>query len=651
MGGAAELEASEAVFRKLVAHTPLGVFVSDADGSCVFSNERWCELAGMTPAQSLGDGWAAAIHPDDAERVLGEWAEASQTHGDTIAEYRFLRPDGSVSWIQGFASAVRDADGEVTGWVGSCLDVTTLRQAEGDTEQSRARFQAAFDSAPIGVALAAPDGRWLDVNDALCKLTGYGKDELLELGFQELTHPDDRARSHEEWLRHNASDGDDSNRLEKRYVRADGEIVWVAVTRTLVHDDNGETLYSVAHIEDITGRRNAQRSLQDAEERFRRAFDDAPIGMALVGLDGSWLRANASLCEILGYSEPALVALKFQDLTHPDDQESSSYWVRGLLEGRYRTFTHEKRYIRRDGSCVWAKLSVSLARDASGVPLYMVSQIEDVDDRKLAEAKMAGLLELEREHVERLQGLDRLKDEFVASVSHELRTPLTSIQGYLELVLDGEAGELNAEQRQYLATVSRNSERLLRLVGDLLLVAQTDAGRLDLLLGDVDLGSLVRESVESARPPATAKQIRLEASVDELPPFRGDRARLAQLIDNLVSNALKFTLEGGTVTISLTHGDGCAVIEVQDTGIGIPEAEQEQLFERFFRARGATSRAIQGTGLGLSIARTIAESHGGQISFESVEAVGTTFRVELPLGEDQPGLASNGTTTGSSSSG
>jgi signal transduction histidine kinase len=236
-------------------------------------------------------------------------------------------------------------------------------------------------------------------------------------------------------------------------------------------------------------------------------------------------------------------------------------------------------------------------------------------------------------------------------VSHELRTPLTSIQGYLELVLDGEAGELNDEQRQYLATVSRNSERLLRLVGDLLLVAQTDAGKLDLILGDVDLATLVRESVESARPPAAAKQIQLEVSVDELPPLRGDRARLAQLIDNLVSNALKFTLEGGRVTVSLGRGDGCVVLEVQDTGIGIPKAEQEQLFDRFFRTRGATSRAIQGTGLGLSIARTIAESHGGQISFVSVEEVGTTFRVELPLAEDQAGRASNGTTTGSSSPG
>ena len=302
-----------------------------------------------------------------------------------------------------------------------------------------------------------------------------------------------------------------------------------------------------------------------------------------------------------------------------------------LLDGQASSFANEKRYLRADGTIVWVMLSVSIVRDKSDVPLYFIGQVEDIDDRKHAEAEAVHLLEREREHVEQLRALDAMKDEFVASVSHELRTPLTSIKGYLELVLDGEAGDLNEEQRGYLATVDRNSERLLRLVGDLLFVAQADAGRLELVLDDVDLGSLARESVESARPAAAAKQIRLELSAEELPPIQGDRARLAQLLDNLVSNAIKFTPPSGSVTVSLTRVDGHAILEVRDSGIGIAAAEQKQLFERFFRTRGATDNAIQGTGLGLSIARTIAESHGGQISFESVEGVGTAFRVEFPL--------------------
>jgi PAS domain S-box-containing protein len=630
LGRGPGLESSEAVFRALAAHTPLGIFVSDVDGRCLYVNDRWCELAGMTPAEALGDGWAAAIHPDDAERLLAEWADASLADRDSTVEYRFQRPDGGVSWIQGFASALRDDGGHVTGWVGSCLDTTTRRRAEEAAAESSVRFQAAFDSAPNGVALTAPDGSWLDVNDALCKLTGYSKDELLVHSFAEITHPDDRALSQAGWVRHSTG-ATDSNSIEKRYVRADGTIVWVEVSRVLVRNADGQPLYTVAHIADLTTRRDAERSLVEAEERFRRAFDDAPIGMALVGLGGRWLQTNESLCEILGYSAPDMLELNFQELTHPDDLDASSEWVRRLVAGELRSFSHEKRYLRRDGSYVWASLSVSLVHDAAGEPLYFVAQIQDVEERKLAEAEAARLLELERDQVERLEELDALKDEFVASVSHELRTPLTSIQGYLELVLDGDPGELSDEQRQHLTTVSRNSERLLRLVSDLLFVAQTDAGKLELIVEDVDLARLARESVESARPPAAAKGIRLEVSADELPLLRGDRARLAQLLDNLVSNALKFTLDGGSVTVSLVRAGDNAVLEVRDTGIGIPSAEQAQLFERFFRTRGATERAIPGTGLGLSIVRTIAESHGGSIGFESVEGTGTVFRVELPL--------------------
>jgi PAS domain S-box-containing protein len=545
-------------------------------------------------------------------------------------EYRVLRPDGGVSWIEGFASALRDDRGHVTGWIGSSLDLTKRKQAESAAAQSSARFQAAFDSAPIGIALTTLDGRWLDVNDALCELTGYSKPELLARTFAEITHPDDQAASHEDWIRHKAG-GAGSGQIEKRYIRADGQTVWVAISRMLVRNEDGEALYTVSHIENITARREAQRSLEEAEELFRRAFEDAPIGMAVVGLDGRWLRANASLCQILGYDEAELLELRFQDVSLPEDLEGSTDRVRSLIEGHRRTFSYEKQYVRKNGTTVWAMLSVSIVRDASNVPLYFVTQVEDVDDRKLAEAEAMRLLDREREHVEQLQVLDAMKDEFVASVSHELRTPLTSIKGYLELVLSGEAGELNDEQRGYLATVDRNSERLLRLVGDLLFVAQSDAGRLALILDDVDLSMVVHESVESARPSAAAKQIRLELSAEELPAIQGDRARLAQLLDNLVSNALKFTPAGGTVTVSLSRDEDIALLEVRDTGFGISAAEQEQLFERFFRARTATDRAIQGTGLGLSIARTIAEGHGGKISFESVEGAGTAFRVELPL--------------------
>jgi len=231
----------------------------------------------------------------------------------------------------------------------------------------------------------------------------------------------------------------------------------------------------------------------------------------------------------------------------------------------------------------------------------------------------------------RLRELDRLKDDFVSSVSHELRTPLTSIRGYVDIILEDETEALSSEQKGFLEVVDRNADRLLQLVGELLIVAQLDAGKLGLAFADVDLESLAAESVEAARPLAEEKRITLALDVAPVPNLEGDRARLAQLLDNLVSNAVKFTPEGGRVEIQVRASDGHARIQISDTGIGIPTEQQEHVFERFFRAPGTTAQAVPGTGLGLAIARAIVEAHDGSISLESREGEGTTFRVELPL--------------------
>ena len=224
----------------------------------------------------------------------------------------------------------------------------------------------------------------------------------------------------------------------------------------------------------------------------------------------------------------------------------------------------------------------------------------------------------------------RLKDEFVGAVSHELRTPLSSIMGYLELVRDEEE-TLSQDQKRFLAIAERNAQRLLDVVGDLLFVAQVDAGLLPLRPAPVDLCALVDAALESAMPAAARREVRLVGETDGGPVMvDGDAGRLGQAVDNLVSNALKFTPAGGTVTVSARSCPDGALIAVSDTGIGIPAAEMDKLFSRFFRSSTATQRAIQGIGLGLNITRAIVTAHGGRMSVSSVEGEGTTFRVHLP---------------------
>ncbi|MFF1877543.1 sensor histidine kinase [Leifsonia sp. NPDC058230] len=226
----------------------------------------------------------------------------------------------------------------------------------------------------------------------------------------------------------------------------------------------------------------------------------------------------------------------------------------------------------------------------------------------------------------------RLKDEFVGLISHELRTPLSSILGYLELMKDDEDDPLSEEQLQYLAVAERNAHRLLRLVGDLLFTAQVESGRFPLTLGEVDLGSVIAASVESARPVSDAAAVTLAV---EAPGHRvviqGDALRLGQAVDNLISNAVKFTPANGRVTVSLREEHGEVVIGVADTGIGIPAVELSKLSTRFFRASTATRNAVPGVGLGLTITKAIVTAHGGSVDITSEEGVGTTISVRLPL--------------------
>jgi signal transduction histidine kinase len=230
---------------------------------------------------------------------------------------------------------------------------------------------------------------------------------------------------------------------------------------------------------------------------------------------------------------------------------------------------------------------------------------------------------------EQLLEADRMKDEFVALISHDLRTPLTSIIGYVELTLDDVGPPLDEERRSYLEVVARSSERLLRIVDDLLFVARLQAGNLSVARTRLDLCSVAAQSVEEARPRAEAKPLTL-SFLSSGPVFvDADRGRIFQLLDNLISNAMKFTPEGGRIDVRVVAAGETAVLEVSDTGVGLG-ADAERVFDRFFRTSSAEARQVPGTGLGLFIARAIVEAHDGRITASNREHGGATFRIELP---------------------
>ena len=261
----------------------------------------------------------------------------------------------------------------------------------------------------------------------------------------------------------------------------------------------------------------------------------------------------------------------------------------------------------------------------------VVVVFRDITERHRTEQALATALVTEQAAVERLRAVERTKSDFVSTVSHELRTPITSIIGYLELLADGAVGELDAAQLGLLGRVDRNSHRLLTLVEDLLTLSQVESSRLTIEAVPTDLCDVVSAAVESVGWMREDRSLEVNVTVPAAPVRQeADPVQLERMLVNLLTNAVKFTPDGGRVTVSLTVDDDTSTLVVADDGIGIPEAEQDRLFTRFFRSSTATEQAVQGTGLGLPIVQAIVTLHGGSIDVDSHPERGTTVTVRLP---------------------
>jgi PAS domain S-box-containing protein len=483
-----------------------------------------------------------------------------------------------------------------------------------------------LDEVPDPVFVKDDRHRWILVNRAFCDLMGHPREALLGKSDRDFFPPeqaevfrakdalvlaDGRVNVNEEWL-----------------TDRKGRTLRISTKKSAFDDHASGRKILVGVIRDITDRVAAEVALRESEARFRAIFDQGPLGMAL--LDGGLRlgQVNPALCRMLGREPAELLGRSLAELTHHEDRGREGDTAEHLLRGDVAVQKSERRYLRPDGTVVWAALTVSLIgeTDDGQNPCFM-AMLEDADERKGAESAVLEARDAALESA-------RAKSRFLAVMSHEIRTPMNAVVGMTGVLLDT---RLTPEQRECVETIRHSGDALLELIDDILDFSKLESDRLELERISFGLRSCVESAMDLVAARAAEKGLALSLVVDDPAPVQvvGDPSRIRQVLLNLLSNAVKFTAEGEVRVIVKARPLAAPRWElcfaVADSGVGIPPDRLGRLFQAFSQVDATTTRRYGGTGLGLAICKRLVELMEGSIGVESLPGSGSTFRVVLPL--------------------
>jgi PAS domain S-box-containing protein len=532
-------------------------------------------------------------------------------------------------------------------------DLEVRRQAETlqhDYREAAALFESVFRQAAVGLAVLDMDGRWCRVNARFCTMLGYREEELQKMTFRDITpYPEDLAADDEDIG--TLLSGKDIMR-EKRYRCRDGRDVWVAITATLMRNEDGDPLYFIALVQDIDERRQLEQQVQHAKEelevrvaertaelqhgkqRLRLVLEtatDAFVAMDERGIITDW---NLAAERLFGWSREEALGLSILDSIVPPSARHNHL---GRLaefgaDGKSHVLKHilELSARRRDGSEF--PMEISLTANRLDGKWMISSFIRDITARQAAEASLREARLKAEEALLVAEAANSAKTDFLATMSHEIRTPLNGVIGFNGLLLDS---PLNEEQRRFAELARQSGESLLHLLNSFLDFSKIEAGFLELEPVEFDLHLEVGHVLALVQEAAHEKGLEIRNNINVPHRLHGDAARLRQILLNLLSNAVKFTAQGHVTLCceeASRHISGVRIcFQVTDTGIGIDPAVRRKLFQPFVQADASTTRKYGGTGLGLAICRRLTEAMGGEIGVRSTPGKGSTFWVELPF--------------------
>ncbi|WP_051361356.1 PAS domain-containing hybrid sensor histidine kinase/response regulator [Desulfuromonas sp. TF] len=501
-----------------------------------------------------------------------------------------------------------------------------------------------LESLAEGVVVIDSSGTILQVNKSAEKMFGHSREELIGKPHS-LLIPERFRQVHKGHQAHYFEEPKVRRMgelLDLTGLRKDGSEFPVEISLTYLDTVNGVIVLALVNditlrveyesrlAEGIIDRKFAEEQRRESEEKFRAVFEQAAIGMGRVSFaDARWIDVNDAFCRMLGYPPEEMRATPWPQITHPEDVDLDLIPFRRMAAGELNSYTVEKRFIHKQGHHVWARLTLSLVRDAEGRPDYQIAVIENITERKRSEEEL-------KEAISAAEKASRSKSEFLANMSHEIRTPMTVFMAAIEHLMQIDR---SPERRHLLGMAEQSAKRLRSLIDDILDFSRIEAQKVDIEAEPFDLRACVDEAIGMFALAAREKNISLKSEVSPAVPDLaiGDPNRLGQVLTNLIGNAVKFTHEG-KIRVRVQPRGEFLEFSVADTGIGIPREKRHLLFQSFTQVDSSLTRKFGGTGLGLAISKGLVHLMGGDISVRSREGKGSVFTFTIPLksAEKQP---------------
>ncbi len=601
----------------------------------IYANPKWSEISGYSLHEVMGDKWEKILYPEDKELVLKKWKERVSLLQESKANYRIVRPDGSLKWVMGHA-VPEVVNGKLKGYVGSIADITDLVLAEQALSKSEQKykeqtklFRLMSDNIPDLVWSKDMQGRFVFVNKAVCNRLLIAKDINEPLGKTDMffaerqrsQHPEDK-----EWFTFgeicvNSDDVVIKSKKPQRfeeYGNVQGKFLFLDVYKAPIFNEQGEMIGTVGHGRDVTHEKEAEKELLLRDKALSAAANAIVITDPVGRLE--WI--NDAFTNLSGYTREEAIGTLTGDLINSGKQNEHFYEELNNTLKMGKVWKGEFVDKRKDGTLYTVEEIITPVLNEHGKVDHLIGIMTDITMRKENERELKAAKEAAEES-------SRLKSAFLANMNHEIRTPMNAIMGFSELML----GASPEDKETYAGIINKSSEQLLQLIDDVIFLSRLQSEKLPVKETVFSPAKLVEEVFLMFNLPSVKKNLDLQLLVpDEMEDVSilSDAYKIKQVLTNFVSNAIKYT-RSGFVKIGFERKSNTIQFFVEDSGLGIPENEQENIFDVFYRGEKPISLAIRGTGLGLSIAKGLVELIGGTIGVSSNPEKGSRFYFTIPV--------------------